>query len=101
MRTFFLKHAVAVAAIAIASLSLMSFGLESTTQQNLKWHEVLPNGNISITDNPNLETECPETNTTDYCAVAFEEGITPPSHISDTDEGGGTIPTSGIRFRNP
>jgi len=86
--------------IAATSLTLMSFG-ENDKKLNLKWYEVLPNGNISSMDDPNLETECPATNTSEYCAVAFEEGSTPPSHISETDEGGGTIPTNGVRFRNP
>ncbi|MCY4778818.1 hypothetical protein ORI89_04080 [Sphingobacterium sp. UT-1RO-CII-1] len=45
MKTFFLKHAVAVAAIAIASLSLMSFGLEKTTDETL-FFEYKP-GNIA------------------------------------------------------
>lgn len=97
------KHVIALIVLAIAATSygLMSFGEKQAEKLNLKWYEVLPNGNISSMDDPNLETECPATNTTDYCAVAFEEGTTPPSHISETDEGGGSVPTEGVRFRNP
>ncbi|MCY4780603.1 hypothetical protein ORI89_13160 [Sphingobacterium sp. UT-1RO-CII-1] len=84
MKTFFLKHAVAVAAIAIASLSLMSFGLEDnqasqwyaveTDEQTIDYNSPLPP--------PGNSGECKETFNKNLCAIEILNGATPET-VSD------------------
>lgn len=79
MKTFFLKHAVAVVAIAIASVSLMSFGLENNNIQQEEWFAVDQNGNIESTPLMTPPSgECQIDLPTETCAVQL-----PSDHAYD------------------
>lgn len=81
MKTFFLKHAVAVAAIAIASVSLMSFGLENN--QTSQWYAVETDEQTidynSPMTRPGPTDECSTKVKPHLCAIEIFDNATPQS----------------------
>lgn len=82
----FKKHSMTLAAFVIASITLMSFGLNSSTQAPLEWYEKQPSGHYQLMPgNPSPE---PPNGCTDeeevICAKGFLPGTAPaPSEIND------------------
>lgn len=86
MKKFIIKNAMALVALAIATVTLMSFGLPNT--QSSQWFAVQSDEQTidysTPMDPPGPFDECNTENTTNLCGIEILDGETPAT-VSDAE----------------